>query len=69
MMENWVTTTKLFLGHKKNVKTKKKVGLQYKPNECETDFLGNIAVKEQSTILASFQKFRLGVKTPTKEEK
>ena len=43
------------------------LGLKIKPKKCERIFLGDITEKQQSTILASFQKLCPGVKTPKKD--
>ena len=53
---------------KKRVEAEKTLGLKIKLTKCEFFFLGDITEKRRSTILASFQKLCLGIKTPKKDE-
>ena len=53
---------------KKIVEAEKTLGLKIKPTKCEIFFQGDITEKRQSTILATFQKFCLGIKIPEKDE-
>ena len=52
---------------KKIVEAERTLGLKIKPTNCEF-FPGDISEKRRSTILASFQKLRPGIKTLKKDK-
>ena len=53
---------------KKVVEAEKTLGLKIKPTKCEMFFLGDITEERRSTILVSFRKLCLGIKTPKEDE-
>ena len=53
---------------KKFVEEEKTLGLKIEATKCEIFFSGDITEKRRSTILASFQNFCPGIKTPKKDE-